>query len=231
MGKFLPFEEALAVARSLELATRREWQAWCKEGMCPANVPRGPDQVYTDGGWQGWGHWLGTGNKVGGAKNFLPYAEALHVAHCLRLKNRKEWEAWCRSGARPVNVPASPDQVYVHGGWQGWGHWLDTGNIRKGTEQFLPFDEARRVARQLRLVSENEWRLWCRTGARPANVPAAPDKVYVHDGWMGWTHWLYHANLDAAVAADEVPQPTRKRGTASASKGVAGSRAGKRQRR
>ena len=168
MGKFLPFEEALAVARSLELATRREWQAWCKEGMCPANVPRGPDQVYTDGGWQGWGHWLGTGNQSSKAKK----------------------------------------------------------------EEFLPFDEALRVARCLRLNSQAEWRLWCRSGARPANVPANPNQVYVHDGWMGWVHWLYHANLDTAADPAEVPQPTRKRGAASISNpGTAESRAGKRRRR
>ena len=41
MSKFLPFDEALAVARSLGLASSREWKVWCKEGMCPPNV-RGP---------------------------------------------------------------------------------------------------------------------------------------------------------------------------------------------
>jgi len=102
----------------------------------------------------------------------------------------------------PPNVPSDPLKVYKDGGWQGWGHWLGTGNqsTRAKREQFLPFDEALRVARQLRLVSQKEWYLWCRSGARPANVPACPDKVYVHDGWMGWVHWLYRANLDAPVA-------------------------------
>ena len=41
-------------------------------------------------------------------------------------------------------------------------------------QQFLPFSEALRLARSLRLVSQAEWRLWCRIGARPANVPAGP---------------------------------------------------------
>ena len=60
MNKFLPFQEALAFARSLNLASTAEWKAWCKESLCPHNVPRRPDQAYSDGGWQGWGHWLGT---------------------------------------------------------------------------------------------------------------------------------------------------------------------------
>ena len=62
MSKFLPYDEALAVAQSLGLANRKEWKVWSKEGMRPANVPSHPDRTYKHGGWQGWGHWLGTGN-------------------------------------------------------------------------------------------------------------------------------------------------------------------------
>ena len=43
--RFLPFEEALAVARSLGLAGMsgvKEWKVWCKAGGCPPNVPRCP---------------------------------------------------------------------------------------------------------------------------------------------------------------------------------------------
>ena len=267
MSKFLPFDAALAFARSLNLANLRAWKAWCKEGLRPPNVPSQPAATYKDGGWQGWGHWLGTGNQANREKEFLPFGEALTTARFLGLTNQKEWEAWCREGMRPPNVPSNPNATYKDGGWQGWGHWLGTGNTQHGTKQFLPFDEALavarslnlasvfewrewckegmcppnvpstpartykdggwqgwvhwlgtgnqstkakkqqflrfdealRVARALRLVSKKEWRLWCRSGARPANVPACPDKVYAHDGWFGWKHWLHRANLDAAV--------------------------------
>ena len=64
----LPFDEALAVARSLKLANRFEWDAWCKAGLRPPGVPANPDRTYKDGGWQGWGHWLGTGNARGGRR-------------------------------------------------------------------------------------------------------------------------------------------------------------------
>ena len=81
-------------------------------------------------------------------------------------------------------------------------HWLGTGtqSNKAKPEQFLPFDQALRVARQLRLVGETECRSWCRGGARPANVPAAQEQVYVHSGWRGWEHRLNHANLGAATA-------------------------------
>ena len=51
--EFLPFEEALAVARALGLANRFEWNEWYEEGMRPPNVPSAPDKIYKDDGWQG----------------------------------------------------------------------------------------------------------------------------------------------------------------------------------
>ena len=208
---FLPFNEALRVARSLNLANQFEWQQWCKEGMRPPNVPSAPDATYKGGGWQGWVHWLGS-SGIKKPSKFAPFGQALTFARSLNLATSKEWEAWCKEGRRPPNVPFNPNATYKDGGWQGWGHWLGTGNQpTKAQEQpFLPFDEALRVARSLRLVSRAEWQAWCRTGARPANVPAAPNEVYVHDGWAGWEHWLSHANLDEATAPD-APCPGLKR--------------------
>ena len=229
MRKFLPFDEAIAVARSLGLASLVEWNEWCKEGMRLPNVPSRPDRIYKNGGWQGWGHWLGTGNHKAQKKIFLPFDQALRAARQLRLGNQKEWKLLCRTGARPANMPARPEEVYVHDGWMGWGHWLGNGNTKGNKKNFLPFDEALRAARQLRLVNQKEWKLWCRTGARPANMPPAPDKAYVHDGWMGWVHWLYHANLGPAPAPAEA-HAARKRSAPNRARAPGGS-SGKRRRR
>ena len=232
-GCFLPFGEALAVARSLNLANRFEWEQWCKEGMRPPNVPADPPKVYKDGGWQGWVHWLGS-SGIKKPSKFAPFDQALTFAHSLGLASKKEWQAWCKEGRRPPNVPAAPNRVYKDGGWQGWGHWLGTGNqsSKAKKEQFLPFDEARRVARALRVVSQEEWYAWCRSGARPSNVPACPDVTYVHDGWIRWEHWLYHANLGAAVtAAPAAARPGTKRAAAGGAGAAAGKSSGKRRRR
>ena len=235
--QFLPFGTALAVARSLNLASQKEWKAWSKEGMCPPNVPSNPHRTYKDGGWQGWGHWLGTDSQSSKTKHqqFLPFAKALAVAQSLNLANDFEWQQWCTEGMCPPNVPSNPHRTYKGGGWQGWGHWLGTGNQsnKAKREQFLPFDECLRVARSLRLVSSTEWKLWCRSGARPANVPACPEKVYVHDGWWGWGHFLCHANLDTAASVGMVPSsppPASKRAAETCS-GTSGNRRGKRRRR
>ena len=231
-SKCVPFGEALTFAQSLGLASKKEWMAWCKEGRRPPNVPSNPDATYKDSGWQGWGHWLGTGNTKPGAQEFLPFEEALNVALSLNLANVFDWKEWCKEGMCPPKVPHCPQLAYKGGGWQGWGHWLGTGTLSNQAkhEQFLPFDQALRVARSLRLVSRAEWQAWCRSGARPANMPARPDRAYVHDGWLGWVHWLCHANLGPAPAPAPARTATKRAATAGAA-GTAGKSGGKRRRR
>jgi len=126
---FLPFAEALVLARALQLPTTRAWEAWRRAGNRPGNVPSNPDQVYRHDGWQGWGHWLGNGNeasKKGDAvkRGFLPFAEALAFVRALQLPRAADWRAWCRSGKRPSNIPSNPDSTYKLEGWQGYNHWL-----------------------------------------------------------------------------------------------------------
>ena len=160
MSKFLPFSEALVVARSLGLANRFEWTVWCTEGMRPTYLPSAPDKTYKESGWQGWVHWLGS-SGIKKASKFAPFGQALAFVQALGLACRQEWRAWCKEGRRPPNVPFHPDQAYKDGGWQGWVHWLGTGNIRN-TTQFLPFAEALVVARSLNLASRFEWNEWCK---------------------------------------------------------------------
>ena len=238
--QFLPFGEARAVAHSLGLASVSGWKALCRNGMRPATLPAGPDRVYKNGGWRGWGKWLGTnpttctgttrvlpsGSPVPKAKTeaprsgreapvpstgvgpvfaskprradqasgFLPFAEALVFARNLHLCNHVEWRAWCRTGARPTTIPTEPGRVYARMGWQGFGHWLGTGNKRRNTTPFLPFCEALAVARSLGLDSASEWKMWSKESTRPPNVPSQPSRTYKDGGWQGWSHWLGTGN-------------------------------------
>ena len=61
-------------------------------------MPSRPNVTHKDGGRQGWGHWLCTGNTQFGAKQFLPFAEALAVARSLNLANQFEWQQRCEEG-------------------------------------------------------------------------------------------------------------------------------------
>ena len=192
---FLPFKKALLYARKLKLKSKKEWQDWAKNGVRPANIPSAPDQIYKVDGWQGYGHWLGTGNVAPQDKQFLPFKKALLYAHTLKLKSAKEWEDWARTGVRPANMPSAPHTIYKHDGWEGFGHWLGTGNLVGGKLAFLPFKKALVYAHSLKLKGKHAWKDWAKTGVRPAYMPSNPDKVYQHDGWQGYGHWLDTGNL------------------------------------
>ena len=187
---FLPFKKALLYARSLKLKSQKDWAAWRMTGARAANIPSRPDHVYKHDGWQGYGHWLGTGNQVGGKLDFLPFKKALLYARSLKLTGKNDWQAWCKSGTRPANIPSAPDKVYKHKGWQGYGHWLGTGNVAAKDHQFLPFKEGLLQARSLQLKNKEEWKAWCKSDVRPPYVPSRPDVIYKHDGGQGYEHWL-----------------------------------------
>ena len=137
-GQFLPFDEALGYVRSLKLNGVKAWNTWCKRGgERPNTIPAAPHRIYKDDGWQGMGHWLGNrpvkprgvSAQKGRGSKFLPFAEAAAFARLLHLKDQEEWKNWRKSGERPRNIPSNPDNIYQGDGWQGYGHWLGTGNI------------------------------------------------------------------------------------------------------
>ena len=192
---FLPFKKALLYARTLKLKGCNEWEDWAKTGVRPANIPSNPDRTYKHDGWQGYGHWLGTGKLVGGKLTFLPFQKALLYARTLKLKSKKEWHDWAKTGVRPANTPFCPDEIYKHDGWQGYGHWLGTGNVAPKDHQFLPFNKALLYARSLKLKTVKRWEAWRMTGARPVNIPSNPHTFYKHDGWQGYGHWLGTGNV------------------------------------
>ena len=112
------------------------------------------------------------------------------MARCLKLASEREWRAWCRTGARPSNVPCDPGVAYRAAGWLGWRHWLGNSTRKRVTKAILPFCEALTLARSLELVTQQEWRVWSKSGARPPSLPACPELLYKGSGWRGWGHWL-----------------------------------------
>ena len=44
--------------------------------------------------------------------------------------------------------------------------------------------------RKLELKSETEWRSYCKSGKKPADIPTNPRVVYAHAGWAGLGDWF-----------------------------------------
>ena len=129
-----------------------------------------------------------------------PFAEARKFARSLKLSSQKEWYRYCRGKLKdyppkPKDIPASPKNVYKDKGWQGTADWLGNGSIPYQRKGHLPFAEARKFARSLKLSSQKEWLRYCRGELeayppKPKDIPVSPQDVYKGKGWTGTRDWL-----------------------------------------
>eukprot|EP00947_MAST-08B_sp_MAST-8B-sp1_P003893 g3893.t1 len=135
---------------------------------------------------------LGSETKKGFKKgNYLPFASARAWVRQRKMKSKKEWKEWSKSGQRPSNIPSSPEQVYRGKGWVSWMDFLGS-ETRQGFKKgnYLPFASARAWVRQRKMKSQKEWYEWSKSGLRPSNIPSNPHVVYRGKGWVSSQDWL-----------------------------------------
>ena len=164
-----------------------EWKEWCKSGEKPNDIPANPPRTYKQQ-WESWGHWLGTGRLADQYKVYRTFEDARKYVHGLKLKNIDQWKNWCKSGQKPDDIPARPDNTYKEQ-WKDWGDWLGTGYIAVTKRDYLPFEDARKYVHGLKLKNQDQWRDWCKSGQKPSNIPAYPSYFYKKK-WKGLGDWL-----------------------------------------
>lgn len=55
---------------------------------------------------------------------------------------------------------------------------------------FIDYFEALKIVHKLNLKSNTYWRIYCKSGDKPENIPANPDRIYKNKGWTNWENWL-----------------------------------------
>ena len=56
---------------------------------------------------------------------------------------------------------------------------------------WLPYEEAKVIARGLGLKNKKAWEDYAASARRPSNMPSTPDKLRTYkDKWVGWPDWL-----------------------------------------
>lgn len=173
--EYLQFEEARAFVHTLNLKNQSEWLNYCKSDNKSDNIPQAPWNIYENSGWLSLGDWLGT--KIG-FKGFLSFEEARAFVHTLNIETTNDWENYCKFGKKPDNIPNAPRYTYKNKGWVSMGNWLGTGSVADQYKEYLPFEEARAFVRSLNLKSNKEWREYVKSGKKPDNIPATPEKIY-----------------------------------------------------
>ncbi|MGH9987245.1 MAG: integrase repeat-containing protein, partial [Nitrososphaeraceae archaeon] len=193
---FRPFGESKTFVHTLALKSSNGWKEWCKSGEKPNDIPANPPRTYKEQ-WISWGDWLGSGRIADQDRVYRTFEDAKKYVHSLELKNQGQWKDWSRSGRKPNDIPARPDNTYKEK-WQGWGDWLGTGFIAFSKRQYLPFEDAKKYVHSLELKSQGQWKDWSKSGKKPANIPADPSNAYKKK-WKGMGDWLgtgYIATFD-----------------------------------
>ena len=189
------FTAARALARGLGLKSKAWWEVWRKSGQRPSNIPSSPDVIYRDDGWISWPDWLGSERVA-----WKSFTEGRALVRGLELKSEKGWRAWSKSGQRPSDIPAAPNKIYRDEGWISYPDWLGfEGRAPPGS--MLPFAVGRAYVRKLKLRSVKEWKEWSKSGQRPSNIPATPQRTYRDDGWISYPDWLGYGSEGGAAAS------------------------------
>ena len=187
---YRPFAEARAFVHALKFKNRDDWKIYCKSGKRPPDIPSNPNTVYRSE-YKDMGDWLGTGTIASAKRHYRPFAEARAFVHALKFKSSKEWRVYCKSGNKPDDIPAFPDQVEAYRSeYKDWGDWLGTGNVASTKLVWRPFPEARLYVRNLQLKNLDEWLAYCRSGTKPTDIPTHPNTVYLaefesYGDWLG----------------------------------------------
>jgi hypothetical protein len=187
---WMPFKEARAFVRKLNLKNSSDWIGYADSGNLPDNIPVTPKSVYKDKGWKGLGDWLGTGVIQTQEREYLSFSEARSFARTLHFKSTIEWKKYCQSGKKPGNIPATPYHIYKEEGWISMYDWLGHDATPKSKIDYLPFEEARKFVHTLRLKKTIAWKEWCKSGKKPENIHSYPNDYYKNKGWINWRDWL-----------------------------------------
>ena len=115
--------------------------------------------------------------------NWRSFLEARAFVRSKGVTSHADWLRYCRSGEKPDDIPTNPNQTYK-AEWRGLGDWLGTGAVATQDRRYRSFQAARAFVRSKGLTNQAEWRAFCRSGDKPDDIPAAPQKVYKAE-WRG----------------------------------------------
>ena len=124
--KLPTFKKLRAYARSLKLKNAHDWFNLSKNKKLPKDMPSNPNNVYKNKGWINWGDFLGTGNISANLRNYCSFAKAKKFVHRLKLKSKREFNEYKKTGKLPKDIATSPNGTYKNKGWKGWKDFLGT---------------------------------------------------------------------------------------------------------
>jgi len=181
--EFLPLNEALLFVHSLNIKTNKEWDEYCISGNKPENIPSNYRLVYKIT----TGQWLGTGRISDWEKEFISLDDLRIFCKENNIDSRVKWYQYWSNNLRPNNIPNNPILIYK---LKNWPELLEL-NKRVSNTETWDFKTARKFIHSLKLIGNNGWRQYSKSGKRPIELPGNPDKIYKKQGtWTSWKDFL-----------------------------------------
>lgn len=151
----------------------------------PIFIPKKPYNIYKE--WKSWEDFLGyKSNKRIGIK-YLDYDSAKKwILENWGRISCKEYREKSKNNDIPIFLPKKPEKTYEN---FKWSDYLEYNYRKKPKDFYLPFEEARKIARSLKLKNNKEWRKWCKNKSIEfIHVPSSPEQVYKE--WVSLYDWL-----------------------------------------
>jgi superfamily II DNA or RNA helicase len=188
--EYRSFKDARYFVQGLGLKSNNAWRIFAASPEKPIDIPSAPDRIYKNSGWKGYGDWLGTGSIPTREMMFRSFSEARSFVHRLKLTNSNDWMKYASSQNRPSDIPFSPAKTYKNQGWISMGDWLGSGVIANKGRSYRSFKEARRWVHKLKFKNGEQWKHYCKSGDKPFDIPAKPERIYKIQGWISMGDWL-----------------------------------------
>jgi len=136
-------------------------------------------------------------------KQFKNFVSAKKYVKSLQISSGPEWNKFCKSGKKPVDIPSAPWDHYKE--WKNWYDWLGT-----KPKSFRLFQKARKFVHSLKLKDQKNWVKFTKSGKLPIDIPATPYRVYENEGWNGLGDWLGTNTIATSKRKFTSFQKTRK---------------------
>jgi hypothetical protein len=195
--QFRDFESARKYAHSLKLKSRSSWFALYDKGQLPKNLPKYANEKYAKTGWISWSNFLASGTLSGPQRNkqMKSFEESKKFVRSLGIKTENQWREWCKNNSRPIDIPYSFERSY-RDQWTSMGDFLGTGFVADKNKVWMSFKKARIIVQKLGFKNMREYKKEWNAGKIAKNIPANPNKVYEHEGWINSGDWLGTGVID-----------------------------------
>lgn len=163
--------------------TITKFKEYSKLNNLPDFVPKNPLNAYKNKGWISNYDFF---NKE--KPEFLSYDDSKKwINNTFGNISRSEFKKLIKENKLPSFIPKKPDKTYNE--FTTYKEYL---GIRKykTLENYLPFNDAKKIVHKLNIKTNKEWRIFRKTDDfKFLNIPSTPDLIY-KDDWINWYDWL-----------------------------------------